>query len=81
VLPALDMSVRGAAEKLRITRQTLHRVIAGKTAVTPEMAARLGKFCGNGAGVWLRLQEYYDLWQVEHRLKDELARIPTVQAA
>jgi antitoxin HigA-1 len=56
VLPALDMSVREAAEKLRITRQTLHRVIAGKTAVTPEMAARLGKFCGNGAGVWLRLQ-------------------------
>ena len=34
VLPALDMSVRAAAEKLRITRQTLHRVIAGKTAVT-----------------------------------------------
>ena len=31
-------------------------------AVTPEMAVRLGKFCGNGPGLWLRLQQTYDLF-------------------
>jgi plasmid maintenance system antidote protein VapI len=40
------------------------------------MALRLGRFCGNGAILWLRLQEAYDLWHAERALKDELARIP-----
>jgi addiction module HigA family antidote len=35
--------------------------MAGRRAVTPEMALRLGRFCGNGAILWLRLQEAYDL--------------------
>jgi len=48
VLPALDISVMGAAERLHVTRQTLHRLLAERTAVTPAMALRLGKFCGNG---------------------------------
>jgi addiction module HigA family antidote len=42
VLPGLDLSVSQAARELRIARQTLHRVLAGTAAITPEMAARLG---------------------------------------
>jgi addiction module HigA family antidote len=81
VLPALNMSVSEAAVQMRVTRQTLHRIISGRTAVTPEMAVRLGKFCGNGPGLWLRLQEAYDLWHAMRKLKDELSKIPTVRAA
>jgi len=62
VLPALDISVMGAAERLHVTRQTLHRLLAERTAVTPAMALRLGKFCGNGPDIWLRMQNAYDLW-------------------
>jgi addiction module HigA family antidote len=76
VLPALDSSVTDAARKLRVSRQTLHRVLSGKMAVTPEMAVRLGKFCGNGPGLWLRMQAAYDLWHAERRMKSELRRIP-----
>jgi addiction module HigA family antidote len=76
VLPALDSSVTGTARKLRVSRQTLHRVLSGKMAVTPEMAVRLGKFCGNGPGLWLRMQAAYDLWHAERRMKGELRRIP-----
>ena len=76
VLPALKLSVSEAARQLRITRQTLHRIMAGETSVTPEMAVRLGKFCGNGPGLWLRMQQNYDLWHAEHKLRDELKRIP-----
>ena len=54
VLPALELSVSEAARQLRVTRQTLHRIMAGETAITPGMALRLGKFCGNGPGLWLR---------------------------
>jgi plasmid maintenance system antidote protein VapI len=50
--------------------------MAGESSVTPEMAVRLGKFCGNGPGLWLRMQQSYDLWHAEHELRDELKQIP-----
>ena len=81
VLPALRMSVSAAARHLRVSRQTLHRIIAGRTAITPEMAVRLGKFCGNGPGLWLRLQQTYDLWHAEKLLGDAVARIPSHRPA
>ena len=76
VLPSLGLSVSEAARQLRVSRQTLHRILAGTSAVTPEMAVRLGKFCGNGAGLWLRMQETFDLWHAERRLAKELDKIP-----
>lgn len=77
VLPALKLSVSAAARQLGVTRQTLHRIMAAEMAVSPEMAVRLGKFCGNGAGLWLRMQANYDLWHAERRLKKQIASIPT----
>jgi len=76
VLPALDLSVSEAARRLRVTRQTLHRILAGEQAISPEMAVRLGKFCGNGPRLWLAMQAAYDLWHAERRLAGELAKIP-----
>jgi len=50
VLPALKLSVSEAARQLGVSRQTLHRIMAGTHSITPEMAVRIGKFCGNGPG-------------------------------
>jgi addiction module HigA family antidote len=81
VLPALGITVSDAARELRISRQTLHRILSGTMAVSPEMAVRLGKFCGNGPGLWLRMQAAYDLWHSERRMREEIKRIPTRHAA
>ncbi len=81
VLPALNLSVTAAAQQLRVSRQTLHRILAGKAGVTPEMAVRLGRFCGNGPGIWLRMQQSYDLWHAQQRLEEEVAKIPTHRVA
>ncbi len=75
VLPQLKMSVSEAARQLRVSRQALHRILAGTAAVTPEMAVRLGKFCGNGPRLWLRMQQAYDLWHAERELRSELEKI------
>jgi addiction module HigA family antidote len=80
VLPALDLTVSEAARQLRISRQTLHRILKGTHAITPEMAVRLGKFCGNGPGLWLRMQQSYDLWEANEKLAEELAQIPQHRA-
>jgi addiction module HigA family antidote len=79
VLPSLGMGVSEAARALGVTRQTLHRILAGTTAVTPEMALRLGKFCGNGPDLWIRMQEAHDLWHAERRIAAELAAIKTAR--
>lgn len=76
VLPALGLSVSEAARQLGVSRQSLHRIMAGRQPVTVEMALRLGRFCGNGPALWLRMQQAYDLWHTERSLHDELARIP-----
>ena len=79
VLPALNTSVSQMAENLGISRQTLHRILNGSTAISPEMALRLGKFCGNGASIWLKLQQEHDLWHAEKALAASLAKIKPCQ--
>jgi antitoxin HigA-1 len=77
----LELSVTEAARQLGISRMTLHRALRGEQTVTPEMALRLGKLCGNGAELWLRMQMAHDLWRLERTMRAELARIPTHRAA
>lgn len=81
VLPALGKSVAEAARDLGVSRQTLHAILAGSAGITPGMALRIGKFCGNGPDLWLDMQKAYDLWHAERELADQIARIPTPSAA
>jgi addiction module HigA family antidote len=78
VLDNLGLSVSEAARRLGVSRQQLHRVLACTHPITTEMALRIGKFAGNGPGLWLRMQQAYDLWYAEHRMADELSKIESV---
>jgi|SRR6056297_2507631 len=75
VLINLGLSVSEAARKLRVSRQQLHRILACTHPITIEMALRIGKFVGNGPGIWLRMQQAHDLWQAEQRMRDQLSKI------
>ncbi len=75
VLPALDISVSAAARELGISRQTLHRILAETAPVTPAMAVRIGKFCGNGPEVWANMQTKYDLHEAAQTVS--VKNIPT----
>ena len=81
VLPALDLSVVQASKELGVSRQLLHGILAEKLPVSAEMAVRLGKWCGNGANIWISLQRDFDLWKAERRLADKILNIPTHEAA
>ncbi len=78
VLNHLGLSVSEAAKRLGISRQQLHRVLACTHPITIDMALRIGKFAGNGPGLWLRMQQAYDLWHAEHRMADDLSKIETI---
>ena len=79
ILPQLGRRTIGAiARLLGISRQTLHRVMAGDTAVSAEMALRLGKLCGNGPELWLNMQARYDAWHARRHLGKKIEKIPTL---
>jgi addiction module HigA family antidote len=78
ILPALGLSVSEIARRLGVSRQQLHRVMACTHPITTEMALRIGKLAGQGPDLWLRMQQRYDLWHTEHRLKDDLKKIEPV---
>jgi addiction module HigA family antidote len=77
-LEALDLTPYAAAPLLGVTKQALGNVIGEKSAVSPDMALRLGKFFGNGAELWMGLQVDHDLWKSREKLKADLVRIKTV---
>jgi addiction module HigA family antidote len=66
-LEELGISVTAAAKGLGITRQQLHNIIAGRSAIMPEMAVKLEKALGSTADTWLRMQMNYDLAQIRKR--------------
>ena len=62
-LDELNLSVAAAAKTMKITRQQLHNVMQGKSALTPLMALRFEQAFGGSADMWLRMQVAYDLAQ------------------
>jgi addiction module HigA family antidote len=80
VMPALGVTITRAATDMGISRMTLHRLLHEQTGVTPEMALRLGRYCGNGPDIWLRMQDAHDLWQAERRIGDAIKRIPRAKS-
>ncbi len=60
-LEPLGLSVTEGARILGLTRQTLTKVVNGKSGVSAEMAIRLAKAFGSNADVWVRMQASYDL--------------------
>ena len=79
VLPALGLSISELARRLGVSRQQVHRVLACTHPVTVEMALRVGRLVGNGPGLWLRLQQNYDLWRTERGLSKELDKIKPIE--
>ena len=74
-LPALGISVTAFARGLHVSRQTVHGILAEQKGITPEMALRIGKYLGNGPGMWLRMQQAYDLAVAQQGLAEELETI------
>lgn len=80
VMPALGRTRAEIARLLGVSRQTLHSILTERAPVTPEMALRLGKLCGNGPDLWLALQSRYDLERLREAKRSEIDAIPTLVA-
>jgi addiction module HigA family antidote len=67
VLPELGITQGEFADRLGVSRRTVSEILHERRPVTPDMAIRLGKLLGNGAGLWLRMQQAADVWALERQ--------------
>lgn len=79
VLPELGITQGEFAERLGVSRRTVSEILHERRPVTPDMAIRLGRLMGNGAGLWLRMQQALDVWTLERQ--GDYAHIQRLRAA
>ena len=60
-LEELGWTIADAARGLGLSRQQLHNVIAGRSAISPALAVKLEKAIGSTAGTWLAMQAAHDI--------------------
>src|SRR5271163_4717088 len=78
-LEPLGLSVTAGAKVLGVTRQTLTKIISGKSGISAEMAIRLARAFGSTAETWVRMQASYDLAQArktEGKIKVRRQHVP-----
>ena len=81
-IEASGLSLTDAAKRLGVTRQTLSRVINGRTSLSPEMAVRVSKAFGSTVEHWMRMQMAYDLAAVEKTAKSiKVKRFPEMESS
>jgi addiction module HigA family antidote len=61
VLEPLGLGVTVAAQKLRMSRVALSRVVNGHAGISPELAIRLERAGVSTARFWMGLQSNYEL--------------------
>ena len=62
-LPALGISKTELADRLGVSRQTVHELLTENRGISADMALRLAKFFNTSREMWLGLQEDIDLWE------------------
>src|SRR3954452_22572177 len=67
ILDELGLSVARAAAILGVRRATLSDLVNGKAAVSPEMALRVEKAFGMSMDTLLRMQAWYDGYQMRQQ--------------
>ena len=80
ILPETGLSVSEMARRLRMSRQSLHRILAEEQPVSPATALKLAKLLNTTPEVWLNMQRAVDLWEESGHLAEVLERIEPVAA-
>ncbi|MCK5523782.1 MAG: HigA family addiction module antidote protein [Thiomargarita sp.] len=75
VLPELEITPAELAEYLGLSCDAISEMIQERKSINPDVALRLGQFLGNGARLWLNMQQTYDLWQLEKSRRSEYQKI------
>ncbi len=65
-LTPLGISVTEMAQRLKVSRKTLSKIVNENSSVTPDMALRLSRVFKTTPDLWLNLQKKIDLWNAQN---------------
>ena len=65
----LGLTQKELGDHIGCDLKVINRIVNGRSAVTAEMAVRLGAALGTTAEFWLNAQQAVDLYQVSARVK------------
>jgi addiction module HigA family antidote len=68
-LEPMNLTTVDLAEALDVSRKTVSKLINERGAITPEMALRLSIAFKTTPQLWLNLQQNYDLWHAQRKVK------------
>src|ERR1700730_6210663 len=73
-IDGLGLTIEAFADHIGTSRQTVHAIIAGRSAVREEMAVRLARAFETTPQFWLNLQMNHAVWELErlrslHRIR------------
>ena len=77
LIPTTNKSVAEIAKLLGLSRQHLYDIVNERKPISANVAVRLGKLFGDGAGIWTRMQAAYDTWHAERDV--DVSDIPTIK--
>ena len=69
------------ARDIDVSGSTVSRIVAGKQAITADMALRLAHWFGTSPRFWVNLQTQYDLRVAESKIGADVQTRPTRQLA
>jgi antitoxin HigA-1 len=75
---ALGVTQEQLADRVGVSRQAIHNILSGASAMTADMAARLGKALSISPALLVRMQAAHDTWEAER--SPEVRRIAPFKA-
>ena len=68
-LDEYDLSVKAAAEDMKMPRSRLNDLVRGLRGITADTALRLSRYFGRSPQFWMALQAHFDLAKAEAKAK------------
>lgn len=79
-LKPLELSQNALARAIDVPPRRINEIVLGKRGISADTAMRLARAFGTSERFWLGLQADHDLEQAQHKLGQQLDRIPRVAA-
>lgn len=80
VIPGSGLTKTAFAKRLGISREALHNVLSGKSAVTTVLALKLARLLGTSAEVWLNMQQAYDISTTLAARRSEIDEVKALES-
>jgi antitoxin HigA-1 len=82
-LDAGDITITEMAERIGVSRKLVSELVHGKARITVPMSRKLGRALNTTPGIWLRLQQQRDEWEISRMPDRDLKHIkpfPQIEA-